>query len=369
VSEALRHHMPPAYRPLLSSFFDRTAIAEPRATCDDCAMCEKGDKGAKVCRESEQKSFDTAFFRPDIKCCTYHPTLPNYLVGAILYESSSDLEEGRRRIVAKIAGRIGVTPHWVAAPRKYLVLLDSARESSFGRSDALVCPYYQREGGLCSIWRHRESVCATFFCKHGAGAAGHAFWTALRRYLFHVERTLAGLAARSVAPELVEPDLPRNRLTLEDLEDKPASDYARTWQGWAGREEEFYVACARRVATLERDDFERQVDDEVGQSLLAKAVAAYDAVAAPKLAERLVLNPDMRVVPAEGGVGVATYSRYDSLFLTRDLYELLKEFKDERLSSVVARLAREHDVEVPESLLLELQLLGVLTPPVPAEPR
>src|SRR5580658_8141270 len=148
--------MPPAYGPLLSGIFDRPVLAETRATCGDCAMCDKhGGSRAAV-------DLETAFFRPDIKCCSYHPTLPNYLGGAVRADESPELSIGRDRIRQKIAARIGVSPEWLAAPRKFLVLLEAARESSFGRSEALLCPYYESKEGKCSIWRHRESVCATF---------------------------------------------------------------------------------------------------------------------------------------------------------------------------------------------------------------
>jgi len=97
--------MPPLYGPLLSGFFDRAPIDETRATCDDCAMCDKSGKPS-----SEGEGLETAFFQPDLKCCTYHPTLPNYLVGAVLSDASPELDGGKRRIRGKIAARIGVTP-------------------------------------------------------------------------------------------------------------------------------------------------------------------------------------------------------------------------------------------------------------------
>src|SRR5580704_17978080 len=100
----------PYYGTRLPSFFDRPAIEETRATRNDCAMCDKGSAPAGLATES---------FRPDVKCCSYHPTLPNYLVGEALADES--LAVGRERLRAKIAARIGVTPQWLAAPRKYLV--------------------------------------------------------------------------------------------------------------------------------------------------------------------------------------------------------------------------------------------------------
>jgi hypothetical protein len=358
VSETLRDVLPPLYGPLLPALFDRPAVVETRATCGDCAMCDKSG-GATP-------SFELGFFRPDIKCCSYHPTLPNYLVGATLGDASGALETGRLRLRERIAGKIGVTPMWLAAPRKYLVLLAAARESSFGRSEALLCPYYERASGNCSVWQNRESVCATFFCKHVAGASGHAFWAAVRRYLEHVERTLARHVATTVAPETCEPDTPRNLLTREDLEDRPPgdADYLRYWGGWAGREESFYVECARRVRELSREDFARIVDDAGGRELLEEATRRHGDLTQPRLAARLVLNPAMRVVAGAGGVAVTTYSRYDSLFLSQDLRDALALFtKDEPVDDVLERLRRDHDVDLPKELLLDLQLQGVMTAP------
>jgi Fe-S-cluster containining protein len=354
----LRDALPALYRPWLGDFFDRPTLVETRATCSDCAMCDKSG--------SADPTLAVAFFRPEIKCCSYHPTLPNYLVGATLGDASPASENGRRRLRAKIAGRVGVTPHWLAAPRKYLVLLNAARDSSFGRSDALLCPYYERSDGTCSIWENRESVCATFFCKHVAGAAGWAFWAAMRRYLEHVERTLARHLAKVVDPETTEPDLPRNLLTREDLEDRPPSDddYARWWRAWAGREEAFYLACAARARSLGRGEFERLVDDGPGAVLLSAVRDRYDAVTAPKLATRLVKNPEMRALPGEGGVAVTTYSRYDSLLLSKDLFDAVSLFAGDPVDTVLERLKKEHDVDFPRDLLLTLQLQGVLTEPV-----
>lgn len=361
MSETFREHMPPAYGPRLSGFFDQPVLVETRATCGDCAMCDKSGGSRAAAGDLE-----TAFFRPDIKCCSYHPTLPNYLVGAVLADESPELSDGRDRIRKKIAARIGVTPEWLAAPRKFLVLLEAARESSFGRSEALLCPYYRREDGKCTIWRHRESVCATFFCKHTAGATGHAFWTALRRYLGHVERTLAHYAAKSVAPASAEPEWPKNRLTREDLEDRAPNDaeYAKFWGDWVGREEAFYVECAKSVGALDRGAFARLTGDGGAGQLLATVASSYEAVTRPKLSPRLVLNREMRVVQGTEGVGVTTYSRYDPLFLSQALYEALGHFSGEdTLGAVFERLRREHDVDLPESLLLELQLQGVMVPP------
>ena len=364
MSETLRSHMPALYRSWLPAFFDRPAIEETRATCDDCAMCDKGSDASSA--GAGVPDLKAGFFRPDIKCCSYHPTLPNYLAGDALRDTNPAFAEGRRRLRAKIAARVGITPAWLAAPRKVLVLYEAARESSFGRSDSLLCPYFDREKSNCSIWPYRESICATFFCKHAAGAAGHAFWRALKRYLAHVEAALARYAATSILGRTPPDELPRNRLTREDLEDKPPKDedYAAAWGTHVGYEEAFYVECAKLVEGLGRDELARIIDETGGTKLLEEITTRYDTATQPTLAPKLVLNREMRVTPAPGGLGVTTYSVYDPLFLTQDLYDALALFQaDESTQDALERLKRDHDLELPESLLLQMQMHGVMTPP------
>jgi hypothetical protein len=357
MGESLRSHMPALYRSWLPPFFDRPALVEARATCADCAMCARS--------ELDEAAPEAGFFRPDVKCCSYHPTLPNYLVGAALQDTTPELEAGRATLRAKIAARVGVTPAWLSAPRKLLVLYEASRESSFGRSDAILCPYFERASGNCTVWAYRESVCATFFCKHVAGAAGHAFWSALRRYLAHVEAALARYAATSICGVKTTPELPRTKLTREDLEDRPPSpaSYADSWGVAVGHEAEVYVECANLVANLGRDELTRIIDDAGGRELLMEMERRYDAVVQPQLATRLTLNPELRVSPAQGGVNVTSYSRYDPLFISQDLYDALAQFvSTETVESVIERLRREHEVDLPAALLLEMQLHGVMTP-------
>lgn len=360
---SLREMFPAAHRRLLPLVFDRPAIQEIYATCSDCAMCSKGAQAPPV---------GGVFFKRDLKCCTYHPTLPNFLVGAILADESPEMAEGRRRIKARIGSRIGVTPQWLSPPRKHRVLFEASRRSSFGRSKALLCPYFDaKAGGVCTIWRHREAVCSTFFCKHDAGAVGDAFWMATKRWLGHVEVTLARHAAQSASAHVTEPKVPPLELTIEDLEDRPPNDeeYASYWGEWVNREEEFYLDCHAYVSALGPDDLERMLEEDPGQKgreLLADVEACNDALGAP-IAERLIPNPKMRIakaVPPQTGVVVTTYSIFDSQGLTPDLFDVVNQFNvNETVAETRARLQFEHDVEIPDELLLSLQQHEILVPP------
>lgn len=357
MAETLRSLLPDAVRALAPDSFDQPIVPEPRATCGDCAMCSKSDETEGPLSE---------FFRPDTKCCTYHPILPNYLVGALLANTDPMFDEGRRRIRAKIERRIGVSPGWIRMPRKYEVLLEASR-AAFGRSTTLRCPYYEVASGNCTIWRFRESVCSTFFCKHARGATAHTFWMALKGYMNVIEKTLSLWSSHAVCPDAREPVPPRTKLDVEDLEDRPprAEVYEKFWGGWAGREEEFYVACFEHVRDLSRDEFAALVDDrEEGKEALATLASTYEAVTKPKLLPLLVVNPELKKDRVEGGVAVASYSRYDVLRLSDDLMAVLGELEpDEPVDLMIGRMKRDHDVDVPPDLLLELQTHEVLVPP------
>src|SRR4051812_9909435 len=77
---------------------------ESRATCNDCAMCaQKGE---------DSQGVESIFFDPEVKCCSYLPELPNFLVGRILLDSRDDplTNIGRATVVKRIADKAGVTP-------------------------------------------------------------------------------------------------------------------------------------------------------------------------------------------------------------------------------------------------------------------
>src|SRR5690348_9338547 len=115
MSDTLRSTFPVIPARLLSKDFDRPAVVESRATCDQCQMCDHGNVPEGV---------TATFFKPHLKCCTFHPSLPNYLVGAILKDEKPDAQEGKSRIKKAIASRIAVTPLQLGPSKKWRVLYD-----------------------------------------------------------------------------------------------------------------------------------------------------------------------------------------------------------------------------------------------------
>lgn len=64
--------IPPLYAPWLRDIVGGPIPAETRATCDRCVMLP-----------TEGSAPDAVFFSPITKCCTYQPTIPNFLAGRI----------------------------------------------------------------------------------------------------------------------------------------------------------------------------------------------------------------------------------------------------------------------------------------------
>lgn len=353
MSEPLRTLASPVLAPLVPALFDRPRPTESKATCDNCAMCARAD---------QPKVTGIEFFEPDLKCCTYYPHLPNFLVGAILSSSTPELAVGRERMLAKTKEKYGVTPAFLAPSRMYSVFHAASRGSAYGRSKTLLCPYF--DDGKCSIWSHRNGTCATFFCKHERGGTARRFWMAFEQLLSFIEARVAGWAMKRVDATLEEPQVPKGQLTVDDLDEVPPSDYERFWGKWVGKEAEFYKACFRETKHLERKDIEAMLAEPEGQKLVAALEKNHDAVTNPRLEPRLVLSSSLRKESLPTGVAIASYSPLDVQFFEEGLYEVLEKLKpDETVDDFRARMEKEEEIEVAPELLLYLQLFEILVPP------
>jgi Fe-S-cluster containining protein len=356
--------LPSLYRNLFPAFFRNEVPVETKATCASCAMCQSSAPGAVESVDGVNR-----FFRPDTKCCTYHPRLPNYLMGGLLSDPNPDLAEGQRRVRERIASRMGVTPQWIKTPAKYNLLYNSSRQF-FGRSRSMRCPYYEENNpaGNCTIWAYREAVCSTFYCKYVAGADGRKFWMTLKTYLTLAEIQLSRYTTLKLLPEYIlsgrdKPE-PAGVLSAEDLDDKalPDKEYAELWGKWAGREEELYRASYELVRQLTAEDFEKIIglDGVVEQTVLEKH---YRAVTAPELPRVLKFNPSATVqwLP-DGNLALGSYSEHDGVALPGAAYELLVEFTGkEPVSAVRQRLREQKQADLGEDVLLELYRHRILT--------
>jgi len=218
---------------------------EHKATCHDCAMVPgKGGPPQQV------------YYRPELKCCTFYPNLPNFRAGAILRDAEAP---GRLHLEKRIASAPGVTPMFVARPPLYdLIYRKSLAETSFGTIPKLRCPFLTDEGG-CGVWRHRESTCATWFCGFNQGAVGKQFWSMLRRLLAGIEKEVSSwclleLDLGDAALAYMTSDADRG-LDVSDVMDRvwdeeAMAQHLRRWGNWAGRERAFYEEASKLVESL-----------------------------------------------------------------------------------------------------------------------
>lgn len=349
-------HLPPLYAKWFGDLLNGEIPSEARATCHDCAMCESG---------GEQKGPGGNLFNPQTKCCTYLPRLHNYLVGMILMDEDPAMARGRITVEARLQAGLAVTPLGLEQPSKHKVLYSQIDPRAFGRAQSLLCPHYiSEQGGLCSVWKYRESICSTWFCKYERGAVGREFWEAAKRLLLSVEDDLSRWCAFKLelnetamalllAPRMVNGQRPP--LTLEDLDDQvdPVKQ-RRAWGNWYGREREFYRACADLVAPLDWSD--------------VLAICGPEAQARARLTQRAYRRMSADDIPNRLRVGAFTiieanhdsYSLYapgigiDTFKVSARVMRLLPYFDGRPTTESVAQIVAKEGLRFTDELLRRL---------------
>ena len=122
--------LPPLYARWMDALLRASVPPETRATCDDCAMCAPGAAEP-----------DTLYFNPRVKCCTYLPSLANYLVGGVLEENGAGSSGGRSTVERRIDAGVGVTPIGLERSKAYGLLYQNGAPG-FGHAESLRCPHY-----------------------------------------------------------------------------------------------------------------------------------------------------------------------------------------------------------------------------------
>lgn len=315
--------LPPLYAAWMDTLLGAPVPAEHTATCASCVMVTGADRPEPG-------------YNPDTKCCTYLPEIWNFLAGAVLLDGSPDGTRARTSVRARIAAREAVRPVGLGQSDAYWMRYVESPAPKFGSDPALLCPHYVNEaGGLCGIWRHRESTCATWFCKHDRGRTGQEFWEQIRRVLYTAEVALS-------------------RWSLHEL--GAADD---DWGPWAGRESELYMACARLVTPLGWDDVRRIAGAALSahEDALARAFLLLSSDAIP-------LHPTVELVQisarAPGRVRLATYSAMDALDVPEAVAAVLPYFDGRPTEEALADIQQTAGVRIEPSLVRRLTDFGVL---------
>ncbi|MEQ1503287.1 MAG: hypothetical protein ABMB14_13705 [Myxococcota bacterium] len=173
--------LPDAVLALLPGGLDAAVPPEVLATCGDCAMKP---------RPGVPETSWAPVFPAASRCCTYHPELPNVLVGRALNRSGP----GADAIRARLADPDGVSAWGIRPPKGFHRRYHDPTTGGFGHDDALRCPYWSAtapEGRGCTIHLDREAVCRTWHCRLGSGRRSYAAWMAVKALLDGILHTIA----------------------------------------------------------------------------------------------------------------------------------------------------------------------------------
>ncbi len=354
--QQIRNYIPVFYHRFLPPFFDKEIPAEAFASCKTCPMTAKS--------RGEMESETSGPFAPETKCCTFVPRVPNYFAGAVFSDPETMI--GRDLLKKRISLQRGIFPQGIYPDKKYRLLYEFGRKHGFGRSSLLKCPYYLQGEFNCSLWKYRESICATWFCKYLGGEAGKAFWDEMRDLFKLVQEKLTEHAIRELGLSVIPPFGEDEQLTYEDLEELPMhpEEYRQRWQHWEGREEEFYTRCYEIINKLEVSSFNRLLGEEYTDQLKATEEKYHNMILIP---DQLQLNPDYpfeEVVPGRYRICLKSCIDRNETVITYafDLpFPVIVGFRDGKSTEqVLKKLSREYDIQLGKEVIIALYHHGIL---------
>ncbi len=237
---------------------------ERRATCMNCP---------KSCYED---------YRPDYRCCTYHPKVPSFLLGL------ASLTPSGEKVIQKLIDTSALLPEGMHhAPAQWVDYLDDLEHESFGKSQKVLCPNLEVETGYCMIHAFRNSVCSTFYCYKDHGDLGDAFWGHVQTLGSQLEMALGQWSLEAVGFDLLGYFKTFDRLArrMQDVS-RPDGGWQKEaleqlWGSWAGRELELMRACAS-VIVEQKDNLW-----DIANSYQIKESKAFDKAMVKSVPKRL----------------------------------------------------------------------------------
>jgi hypothetical protein len=353
--------LPPLYDGWVTELLQGNVPRESRATCNDCAMCSS--PGARSGPRDH-------YYDPRTKCCTYIPVLHNFLVGRILSDKEPANRAGRVTVEKRIADGVAVTPLGLGAPPTFSVLYSNVSAEAFGRSQTLRCPHYLEDGGRCGVWRNRNSVCSTWFCKHVRGQVGYTFWRhSLLHLLRYVEQDLAcwGVLQLDLGDEAFQHLMStRDRddgLTAESIDNRVETErHKRIWGEWCGREADFFVRCAELVERLSWSEVLAICGPQAHAyaRLTKQAFAKLTSDAIPPV---LTIGPMQIVQIQQEATRVSTYSSLDPVEVPNVVMALWQYFDGRPTDDAVDAIAAKTGIRLEPALIRKMVDFGILVPP------
>lgn len=337
--------LPPLYQRWVEEMLPGGIPREHAATCMNCAMCPRPG-------EAPDPALDQ--FNPASKCCTYFPSLPNYLVGAALKVDSAGGMALREFVERAGDDRAQVDLCGVIPNGKYRAIYEKLSDDVFGRDASLLCPYAVNpsaaSGPLCGIWQHRNAACSTYFCKTVRGHTGDTFWVALRNLMISVERALTWWCIGQLVAD------PGRVVAVDAVRDRHNTNLALTesaWRMWPGSPAAFYHACAEKVAGLTWREV-REIAGAETRSYETAVLARYRHLMTTEVPGRLRAKP-IRVVRPGGELYVLQGDPPGEIFeLPAAVVQILPYFNGRSTRDILEDIQRDHRIEIDHGLLRRL---------------
>lgn len=242
----LKNYLPELYQKILPTDVLQISIVETKAQCGQC-------------NKAQPRTAENGSYKEHLKCCTFEPFLPNYLVGAILKSSLF----GKKALVEKIKQKkcslpIGVRVPWVFQKELH------ENPTDFGNREDWLCSYYDRTLNQCGIWKYRGSVCTSFYCQSSYQEKGIEFWRLFAEYMNLVEMGLAQevLVHMDFSSRQIDQMLGALRWSSSCLLEKEwdISQTREIWQDRFEQQEEFYEQCYKFVCGQISSEWARNLD-------------------------------------------------------------------------------------------------------------
>jgi hypothetical protein len=259
---------------------------EPRA---DCARCPMAAMGPGVPPEWS--------FAHEVRCCTAHPNLANFLVGRAVRRG----DPGRALVVRRLAEPEGVSARGVWWPeayeRRYRERIDAG---GFGNDLALRCPYHVGAEEGCGIWQDRNAMCRAWYCKHERGHDGGITWHRADVLVTAIEERLADLlvarGAPPAAPASIDAWLAWFAWCADEVDRLAPADVAPILPRDVGEHRAELVQLRRRGGAPLPDVVVPAITDltTVGDEVLVSGYSSFDAVRAPHALFSLIAKLDGR---------------------------------------------------------------------------
>lgn len=347
--------LPPLYARWAKELLRGAIPPETEASCDDCAMCAE---------DSSSQSPAGFFFDQSIKCCTFVPTLHNFVIGQILSDPDPLGEAGRQSVLNRLDEGVEITPLGAGHDPTYRALYaQMASAGAFGRSRHIRCPHFIEETGACGIWRHREAVCSTWFCKHVRGGVGNDFWRMLKELLGYIESELVrwcvvelDLGNSAFRRLFAGPMYTDKSDPIRDgeLDGKPDQQVFREiWGRWAGKEKQFYVQCGELVDALSWADA-LELSGTKGRVLGQLVTESYSNLLSDALPPRIRAASFELLRTGSDYSQVITHNACDPIEVPRAVLEVLHYFDGRPTDQAIQDISQERGVDLDVSLVRKL---------------